>query len=75
MSKAPTIDFTPVRIKWSPNEIAEFSKKVSPILDHLVANYTISPSNTMFDVFLTSINKVLIEYATATNKSITLPPP
>ena len=74
MSKAPTVDFTPIRIKWTPNGIAEFSTKVSPILDHLVANYTISSFKAMFDVFLTSINKALIEYATATNKAITLPP-
>ena len=74
VSKAPTVDFTPIRIKWTPNGIADFSMKVSPILDQLVANYTISSSKALFDVFLTSVNKTLIEYATATNNSITLPP-
>ena len=74
VSKAPTVDYTPIRIKWTPNGIADFSMKVSPILDHLVANYTISSSKAMFDVFLTSVNKALIEYASALNKAITLPP-
>ena len=75
VSKAPTVDFTPIRTKWTPNGIADFSMKVSPILDQLVANYTISSSKALFDVFYNSVNKTLIAYATATNKSITLPPP
>ena len=75
VSKAPTVDFIPIRTKWTPNGIVDFSMKVSPILDQLVANYTISSSKALFDVFFNSVNKTLIEYTTATNKSITLPPP
>ena len=75
VSNAPTIDFIPIRTKWTQNGILDFSAKVSPILDQLVANYTISSSKALFDIFFQSINKTLIAYATATNKSISLPPP
>ena len=49
--------------------------KVSPILDNLIANYTISSSKALFETFFLSVNDTLIKYATVTNKSITLPPP
>ena len=75
VSRAPTIDFIPIRIKWTQNGIIDFSNKVSPILDQLVANYSISSSKALFDIFFQSVNKTLIAYATATNKSISLPPP
>ena len=55
VSKAPTVDFTPIRIKWTHSGIADFSTKVSPILDQLVANFTISSSKALFDVFLSSV--------------------
>ena len=75
VSNAPTVDFIPIRTKWTQNGIVDFSMKVSPILNQLVANYTISSSKALFDIFFQSINKTLIAYATATNKSISLPPP
>ena len=74
-SKAPTVDFTPIRIKWTPSGVTDFAMKVSPILDQLVANFTISSSKALFDIFFSSVNDTLIKYATATNKAITLPPP
>ena len=73
-SKAPTVDFKPIRIKWTPSGVADFAMKVSPILDHLIANYTISPSKALFETFFLSINETLIKCATATNKNIILPP-
>ena len=75
VSNAPTIDFTPIRTKWTQNGILDFATKVSPVLDQLVANYTISSSKALFDIFFQSVYKTLIAYATATNKSISLPPP
>ena len=71
-SNAPTVDFTPIRIKWTPSGIDDFAIKVTPVLDHLVANFTISSSKALFEIFFSSVNDTLIKYATATNKSITL---
>ena len=73
-SKAPTIDFSPIRIKWSLSGITEYSTKITPILDNIVASYTISPSTALFESFILSINSALIKYSSATNKVITLPP-